>query len=335
MKYTVLGAGAMGLRYGVLLQQAGYDVDFVDTWEPQVNTIREQNGVYVSRDGQNKQLVPVNIYFPEEYQGDPDVLIVFTKQYGLADMLERCSRFFNDRQYVVSCMNGMDHIEKLNEYFAKEKVLGGTALIGTVLNGPGDVDFIGKKGAGSMNIANETEKPDEMTHKIVDEFQSANLNPNLTTNFLGTLMAKVVFNSVINTLCTMFEIRMGEYIQSPVAEKLGRQLVDEAFDVCERAGITLLNTRDEEMESIRFVSEVGNPLHFPSMYQDMSKNRPTEVDYINGYIYELGTKYNYEAKTHDFLRNLVHLAEFSKRFDVEAFVNSVVADDKQTVAESN
>jgi ketopantoate reductase len=31
MKYTVLGAGAMGLRYGVLLQAAGYQVDFVDT----------------------------------------------------------------------------------------------------------------------------------------------------------------------------------------------------------------------------------------------------------------------------------------------------------------
>ncbi|EHL98537.1 hypothetical protein HMPREF9103_01580 [Lentilactobacillus parafarraginis F0439] len=28
MKYTVLGAGAMGLRYGVLLQEAGFDVDF-------------------------------------------------------------------------------------------------------------------------------------------------------------------------------------------------------------------------------------------------------------------------------------------------------------------
>ena len=78
MKYTVLGAGAMGLRYGVLLQEAGFDVDFVDTWEPQVETVRQQGGVYVSRDGQNKHLVPVNVYYPEEYKGDPDVLIVFT-----------------------------------------------------------------------------------------------------------------------------------------------------------------------------------------------------------------------------------------------------------------
>lgn len=51
MKYTVLGAGAMGLRYGVLLQAAGYQVDFVDTWDQQVQTIQQQGGVYVARDG--------------------------------------------------------------------------------------------------------------------------------------------------------------------------------------------------------------------------------------------------------------------------------------------
>ncbi len=36
MKFTVVGSGAMGLRYGVLLQEAGNEVDFVDTWKPHV-----------------------------------------------------------------------------------------------------------------------------------------------------------------------------------------------------------------------------------------------------------------------------------------------------------
>ncbi len=36
-KYTVIGAGAMGLRYGVLMQErTDNEVDFVDTWEPNV-----------------------------------------------------------------------------------------------------------------------------------------------------------------------------------------------------------------------------------------------------------------------------------------------------------
>ncbi|MFD1472477.1 ketopantoate reductase family protein [Companilactobacillus mishanensis] len=320
MKYAVLGAGAMGLRYGVLLQEAGFPVDFVEIWSPEIEKVKEQNGVYVSRDGENKHLVPINIYSPEEYQGDPDVWIVFVKQMQLADALKRCKNLFNDKQYVVAPMNGIGHVEKLNQYFDADKVLSGTAMIATVLNGPGDVDFMGPAGAGSMKIVNQNEQPDEMTHKIVDEFSKANLNPELTTNFMGTLMSKVILNSVLNTLCTMFEIRMGEFIQAPTAEKLGRQLINEAFDVCERDDIKLLNTREEEWQAIKYASTTSMPLHFPSMYQDMSKNRPTEVDYINGFIYDLGLKHHYEASTHDYLRNLVHLAEFSKSFDPDSLL---------------
>jgi 2-dehydropantoate 2-reductase len=100
-------------------------------------------------------------------------------------------------------------------------------------------------------------------------------------------------------------------------------LINEAFDVCERANIQLLNTREEEWQAIKMASTTNMPLHYPSMYQDLHKNRPTEVDYINGYIYDLGLKYHYEASTHDYLRNLVHLAEFTKNFDEEKFVESI------------
>lgn len=80
----------------------------------------------------------MNIYAPEEYHGDPDVLIIFAKQMTLQDLLERSSHFFApDHQYVFSGMNGMGHIEKINQYFPKENVIGGTCLIGTVLNKAG------------------------------------------------------------------------------------------------------------------------------------------------------------------------------------------------------
>ncbi|MFT8557948.1 MAG: ketopantoate reductase family protein [Liquorilactobacillus hordei] len=312
MKFTVLGSGAMGYRYGVLLQEAGNDVDFVDTWEPNVEAVKKQNGVLVSRDHENKHLTPIKMFYPEEYTGNPDVWVVFAKQMQLEKLLQRMAPKFNDRQYVLTCMNGMGHVEKLLNYFKPEKLIAGTALVATVLNGPGDVDFIGARGAGTMNLANYTEKPDEMTHNIVAELEKAQFNPTLTTNFLGTLMAKVVFNSVVNTLCTLFEITMGEFASYPSADELSRQLINEAYDVCERANITMINSRQEELDSVNYVSKVANPLHYPSMYQDMSNNRPTEVDYINGYIVELGRKYRYEATTHAFLTHLVHLAEHTR-----------------------
>ena len=135
MKYAVIGAGGMGIQYGVLLQEFAHkDVDFIDTWKPNVEKIREQGGAYVSQDGEDRHLVPINVYYPEEYTGQPDVWIVFLKQMQLDGVLKRCAHLFNDKQVVFSAMNGYGHFEKLNEYFVKDRIYGGTALIG--LNKP-------------------------------------------------------------------------------------------------------------------------------------------------------------------------------------------------------
>ena len=309
MKYAVLGAGGMGLHFGILLQEAGFQVDFVDTWKPEVETIRKQHGVYITRRGKGRHLVPVKIYYPEEYHGDPDVVIPFTKQIGLPEMLKRSAHFFKKNQYAVTLMNGMGHISKIDKYFDKQHVIGGTALIGSILLHPGSVDFVAAKGAGSCNLANQTEKPDATTHQIVSDFTKAGLNPTLTTNFLGTLLAKVIFNSVLNSLSTSFQCQYGQFIQAPTAKSISISLINEAFDVCERAGIKLLNTRQQEWHIIHHVSADVNPEHYPSMYQDLVTNRPTEVDYINGYIYRLGLKYGYIARNQKFTTDLVHVAE--------------------------
>lgn len=310
MKYAVIGAGAMGYRYGILLREnAHVEVDFVDTWEPNIRAVRDQGGVFVSRDHVGRHLVPVTVSTPEEYLGTPDVWIVFLKQMQLTEVLERCAHLFRPEQYVFTAMNGMGHIEKLQQYFADDRIIGGTAMIATVLTGPGEVDFIGQPGAGRMHMVNLTEQPDATTEAVFADFTAANLNPVLTRNFRGTLMAKVVFNSVVNTLCTMFSMTMGEFATYEGEPEMARMLLDEAYDACERDGIQLIQSRQETVEEVHFVSSTGNPLHRPSMYQDFSKGRPTEVDYINGYIAQLGRRHDCICRLHEFVTHQMHLAE--------------------------
>ncbi|MDN5963186.1 MAG: ketopantoate reductase family protein [Actinomyces sp.] len=310
MRYAVIGAGAMGYRYGVLLQQRAHlDVDFIDTWEPNVTAVRRQGGVFVSRDHEGRHLVPIKVSTPEDYTGTPDVWIVFLKQMQVEDVLARCSHLFRPDQYVFTAMNGMGHIEHLQQYFPDQRIVGGTAMIATVLNGPGDVDFIGSLGAGHMHMVNLTEEPDAVTHSMFEDFRAAGLNPVLTRNFTGTLMAKIVFNAVVNTLCTMFSMTMGEFSTFQGDREMARMLLDEAYDACERAGIQLIQTRQEAVEEVHTVSSTGNPLHRPSMYQDFSRGRPTEVDHINGYIARLGRQHDLICHLHEFVTLQMHLAE--------------------------
>ncbi|KRL03735.1 ketopantoate reductase family protein [Liquorilactobacillus hordei] len=317
MKYGIIGAGAMGYRYGVMLQEnAGVEVDFIDTWEPNVEKVRELGGVSVARDHENRRVVPINIYYPEEYQGHPDVWIIFKKQMQLDEELARDAKaeLFHDDQYVFSAMNGMGHFEKIAQYFAPEKIICGTAMIATRLDGPADVDFMGEKGAEVMHLAMYASKsvPSNVTEFITD-LKKAYLGPIVVEDYLGMCMSKVVFNAVVNTLCTMFEVQMGQFIEYEGVPQMARQLFDEAYDACERAGIYLIETRQEEIDSVTTTSHALK-YHYPSMYQDFSKGRPTEVDYINGYIAKIGREHDYVCRTHEFVTQQVHLAELMRKY---------------------
>lgn len=313
MKYTVIGAGGMGIQFGVLLQElAGCDVDFIDGWEANVTRMREQGGAYVSQDGKDRHLVPVDVWYPEEYRGDPDVWIVFLKQHQLPAMLERCAHLFKPGQSVFCAMNGYGHFEQLAAYFDPARIYGGTALIGAYVYGPGDFNFTGDADAKALNVcAYDGHGPDADPTEglLVEDLRAAGLNPTVVSDFLGMCLAKIVFNSVLNTLCTMYRIRFGEFAAHPSARPLTERLVDEAYGAAEAAGITLLGTRETEVETILHTASVAHPLHYPSMYQDLTRCRPTEVDFINGYLARLGSDHGSPCPLHELLVHELHLAE--------------------------
>ncbi|KIU20106.1 MULTISPECIES: ketopantoate reductase family protein [Weissella] len=320
MKYAVVGAGAMGLRYGILLQEnAGVPVDFVEPTQASLNVIRAQgNQVWKSRDHENRHLIPVNVYSPEEYTGDPDVWIFFLKQMQLPDATARLADKFKPHQTALGAMNGMGHIEVLQQYFSDDHIIGGTAMIATILNDFGDVDFMGAEGAGTSNYANLTEQDSDVLDAVLADFGAAHLNPTKSNNFMGTLLTKVFFNSVENSIATMFNARMGELMAyEGFLAGVAKPLIDEAYDAAESAGYQLLESREEMLSQVEYVSTVANPLHYPSMSQDFTKGRDTEVDYINGWIARLARKHGLVAKNQELVTNLVHLAESMRQFHTE------------------
>lgn len=320
MKYAVVGAGAMGLRYGILLQEnAGVPVDFVEPTQASLNVIRAQgNQVWKSRDHENRHLIPVNVYSPEEYTGDPDVWIFFLKQMQLPDATARLADKFKPHQTALGAMNGMGHIEVLQQYFSDDHIIGGTAMIATILNDFGDVDFMGAEGAGTSNYANLTEQDSDVLDEVLADFGAAHLNPTKSNNFMGTLLTKVFFNSVENSIATMFNARMGELMAyEGFLAGVAKPLIDEAYDAAESAGYQLLESREEMLSQVEYVSTVANPLHYPSMSQDFTKGRDTEVDYINGWIARLARKHGLVAKNQELVTNLVHLAESMRQFHTE------------------
>ena len=62
MKVAVAGAGAMGGRVGTQIQQAGYDVTFIDYWEPHIEAVNE-NGFEIQTETETYN-VPATMIYP-------------------------------------------------------------------------------------------------------------------------------------------------------------------------------------------------------------------------------------------------------------------------------
>ena len=77
MKITIVGAGAMGSRFGYMLKKANHQVELVDTWEPHVKIIQEK-GLLVSQDDKNIQVF-IPSYLPQEVNDIPELIILFTE----------------------------------------------------------------------------------------------------------------------------------------------------------------------------------------------------------------------------------------------------------------
>jgi len=317
MKIVVIGAGAMGLRYGVLLQEAGNDVHFVDTWEPNVEEIKKNGGVHVWRDGKDERFAEVSCSYPEDYHEEPDLAIVFVKDMHTVETMERCKHFIGKNTYVMTNQNGFGGAEYIAQFVPRERIIAGTAMIATVMKGPGKVDFIGKRGAGHVHIVRVAGEPNDFIYKVADEMEKALMHPTVQKDYMGTVWTKLVFNSVVNTLCTLMNMKMGQFAAYKNAKEMSRKLIYEAYDAIDAEGFELEVSRDELVDQVMYVSEVSNPLHYPSMHQDMSTNRPTEVDYINGAIVRLAEKNGLEAPYHSILVDLVHLKEESRKYNEE------------------
>ncbi|WP_332238075.1 ketopantoate reductase family protein [Sporolactobacillus sp. KGMB 08714] len=317
MKIVVIGAGAMGLRYGVLLQEAGNDVQFVDTWEPNVEAIRKNHGVEVTRDGEDPHRVEIKVCYPEEYHDQPELVIFFIKDMHTIEIMERCKHFIGKNTYVLTNQNGYGGAEDIAQFVDKKRIIAGTAMIATVMKGPGKVDFIGKRGTGHVNIVKMEGEPDAFIYKVADEMEKALMHPAVRTDYKGTVWTKLVFNSVVNTLCTLMNIKMGQFAAYKNAEVMSQRLIYEAYDALDAEGIQMEMGRDELVEQVMYVSKVANPLHYPSMHQDMTTNRPTEVDYINGAVVRLAEKHGLQAPYHSLLVDLVHLKEASRQYQNE------------------
>lgn len=304
MNILFAGAGAMGARFGYLLQEQGNNVVFADYWDEHVNTMNEK-GLKVNVDGKEVGTYQIPSYHPSKVEGTFNLIFVFTKAMQLDQMMQDIKHVITDDTFVICLLNGLGNVDNITPYVPATQIYLGTTVWTSGLGGPG---FVNAVGTGTIALQ-QVEHTDSPFHdKMLTTLNAAGLNVTMSNDVMQTIWHKVALNCVLNTYCTLIDCNIGQYGSYEHNEILSALIVDEIVAVGKAEGVEVL--RDVVMNNIKGVFPQDKAgAHHPSLYQDMANHRLTEIDYLNGAIARLGEKHGIVTPVCLAITHMIHSKE--------------------------
>src|SRR3954463_6215041 len=132
MRILVVGAGAIGGYFGGRLLQAGRDVTFLV--RPKRASELASNGLVIKSPAGDVALTNPPTVQADKLGEKFDVVLLSCKAFDLADAIKSFAPAVGPNTTIIPLLNGMSHLDVLDEKFGGERVLGGLCAIAATLN---------------------------------------------------------------------------------------------------------------------------------------------------------------------------------------------------------
>jgi len=303
-KIYIIGAGAIGSLIGSFLtRKFGKEkIVLVDVDEEHIDAIKK-NGLKVFDKGcKSPGLETVDVTIVSADKIDKTKLenvILATKSYSNDESLKDLRK---DIPLLV-LQNGYD--ERLEEF--PNTIRGVEFGFACQIKEPGYV-FNAVKGKYVMG------RSAGMTTHVADWaaiFNESGIKVDIKENIDGYLWSKLLINSALNPVSAVMKCSFKELIENDISRELFKELYIESYPIIKRKSDEL----DQKLGSFigppniadwvfkrpsmsdfllkRIAGKFGEVES--SMLQDVRRNRPTEIDFINGVIIRLGKEYGIET----------------------------------------
>ncbi len=303
MKTLVIGAGAIGGYFGGRLLQAGRDVTFL---------VRPGRAARLATTGLVLKSPKGDLHLqnPPMVQAgalrDPfDLILLSCKSYDLDDAIAAFAPAVGPDTAILPLLNGMAHLDRLEQTFGARAVLGGQCLISTTMDDEGriihlnnlhDLTFGERDGGASARMA-----------LINDTFTNAGFDPHQSDNILQDMWEKWVFIATAAGITCLMRASIGDIITAG-GGFMAEALLAECAAIAKSAGFAPRQAAYER--SLAIFKTAGSPLT-ASMLRDVEGNGRTEYDHILGDLLRRGDT---NHLTSDVLHTaFIHLASYEAR----------------------
>ncbi len=300
----VMGAGAVGCYVGTRLLAQGIDVTFVG--RPRLQASVEAEGLSAtSVNGSTKSVAPeaCRIQTDVEALRDCNVVLVCVKSGDTEATARALGPVLRPRTVVVSLQNGVSNARRIREVFqtiagSHHSIVAGIVHFNVVAKESthfvqttdGEISLGEPEGAGAIPSFD----------RLVDAMRAADLSPQRYSKIEPEQYAKLVVN-LNNAVVSLSGQPTAAVLQDAGYRRLIADVVEEALEVFRQAGVDVATFRGVPLwlmpKIFRLPTALLRPLlrtrlkvapdARPSMWDDLSRQRRTEVDELNGEIVRL------------------------------------------------
>ncbi|MGI9218329.1 MAG: ketopantoate reductase family protein [Hydrogenophaga sp.] len=273
MKFAVLGAGAVGCFYGGMLARAGHAVTLIG--RPQHVQVVEAQGLRMQTLGFD-ETVPVSASTDASAVAGADVVLFAVKSPDTEAAGEQMRPHLAPGALVLCLQNGVDNAERLRAVLPGASVAAAVVYVATEMAGPGHLRHHGR---GELVI-----EPSPRSAAVAQALIAAGVPTEVSDNVRGALWAKLILNCAYNALSAVGRIAYGELVQRPGVQGVMRDVVAECRAVAAADGVTLPGDVDL---AVRRIAETM-PKQYSSTAQDLMRGKPSEIDFLNGFVVRRG-----------------------------------------------
>ncbi|MBN1537109.1 MAG: 2-dehydropantoate 2-reductase [Anaerolineales bacterium] len=289
----VIGSGAMACLFAARLAASGIQVTLLDSWAEGIEILKRQGVTLETSDGRKATYPVTATCDPQQCRGAMAALVLVKswQTEGAARQLAAC---LSNDGVALTLQNGLGNREILAQVLGDDCVAQGVTTLGAYLSAPGVVRMAGE---GTITLG------DHLRIGLISSLlQKAGFEVEISSNTESLLWGKLVINAAVNPLTALLEIPNSALLERPHVRSLMAQAVQEAAAVAEAQGIRLpFSNLVETVENIVLKTAQNHS----SMFQDIQRGAPTEIDAICGAVVQAGEKVGVETPLIRFLWQII------------------------------
>lgn len=323
LKFLVIGAGAVGGITAALLRKNGINVEIVCKHADYASLISETGISVTGACGDFTVKIPA-VASVSQVKEEKDIVLLAIKATDIMEVARSIDVILKKDGFLISLQNGICE-DDLASILGKQRVIGCVTGWGATMKSMGKLDMTSK---GDFILGYPDRDPDDFLLSIA-EILSFVVPVKTTGNIMGHKYSKLIVNSCITSLGAICGLYLGKMLLIRKVRRIFIEIIREAVEVARNMNIKI-EVFGGKLDFIKFIKGKGVISDFrrhllimiigykyqklkSSSLQSLERGKPTEIDYLNGYIIMIGDKFGVPVPVNTIIVNMIHQIELRER----------------------